>query len=487
MPPVRRAVRRGRCDAGRVGANVTRRQWAVARVLAFAAVGALVGIAVSARATSSIGPFDCAAVARPALHGSTTIRLAPLGTIELDTHDAPVAIELRVNELRPDEAERIAADPTVLDTLESEITADAERILVRLARRAALAAVIGGLVGALAARVRWWSVLAGAGTGAFVAGTLAAMTVVSFRAEAIGEPRYTGLLTVAPRAVGDVQALVEQFDDYRAQLTGLVGNVVTIYRAAEELPTLDTGDDAIRVLHVSDLHNSPQGYDLMVSLAEDFDVDVVVDTGDISDWGTGPEGLLVEQINELDVPYVFVRGNHDSRGIQRAVAREGAIVLDGDSRFVAGLRIWGVGDPRFTPDQQEDDSSEAQAEQIEAFAAEVDGLVGDARPESIDLVAIHDPGSAAELGGDVPLVLAGHRHEPDSFELDDTLVLVEGSTGGAGLRGLQDDEPTPLSASVLYLDPSTDRLVAYDRVAVEGFGGSGVSIERTVVDAPEEG
>lgn len=456
------------------------------RVVLFAVVGALVAIAVSGRATAEVGPFDCAAVVRPALSGTTTIRLAPLGTIELDTHAAPVAIELRVNELRPDEAERIAADPATLERLEREIAEDAEGILLALARRAIVAAVVGGLLGALAARLRWREALVGAATGLLVAGGLTAATVASFRPEAIAEPRYTGLLTVAPRAVGDVQSIVERFDDYREQLTALVGNVVTIYRAAEQLPSLDPGDEAIRLLHVSDLHNNPQGYDLVAQLAEDFEVDLVVDTGDISDWGTAPEALLVERIADLDVPYVFVRGNHDSRRIQRAVARQGAIVLDGGSADVARLRIWGRGDPRFTPDQQEDDSEEAQQQAIEDFATEVDDLVAAAPPESIDVVALHDPSAAAELEGDVPLVLAGHRHEPDVIELADTLLLVEGSTGGAGLRGLQGQDPTPLTASVLYFDPNGAQLVAYDRISVEGLGGSAVRIERHVVDpAPE--
>lgn len=461
------------------------RWWSVARVLAFATVGALVAIAVSARTTAAVGPFDCAAVARPSLTGSTTIRLAPLGTIELDTHTAPVAIELRVNELRPGEAERIAADPTVLESLEDDITQDAEDILFLLARRAIVAAIIGGALGALAARARWSSLMAGIGTGAVVAGALAALTAGTFRAEAIGEPRYTGLLTIAPRAVGDVQALVEDFDDYRSQLTDLVGNVVTIYRAAEDLPVLDPGDDAIRVLHVSDLHNNPQGFDLVAGLADDFDVDAVVDTGDLTDWGSGPEDLLVERIAEIDVPYVFVRGNHDSGRTERAVERQGGIVLDGAATDVAGLRIWGIGDPRFTPDQQEDDDDDAQREVIEHFAEEVDVLVADAGAEDIDLVAVHDPRAAEELEDDVPLVLSGHRHVPDVTGLGSTLLLVEGSTGGAGLRGLQGEEPTPLTASILYFDPSTDRVVAFDRVTVDGFGGSSVRIERSVVDEPE--
>ena len=77
-------------------------------------------------------------------------------------------------------------------------------------------------------------------------GSMGGLAALTFRPEAVAEPRYTGLLTVAPRAVGDVQAVLERFADYRAQLSGLVRNVVTLYETAERLPTFRPGDDAIR-------------------------------------------------------------------------------------------------------------------------------------------------------------------------------------------------------------------------------------------------
>ena len=68
------------------------------------------------------------------------------------------------------------------------------------------------------------------------------------------------------------------------------------------------------------------------------------------------------------------------------------------------------------------------------------------------------------------------------------MLLVEGSTGGAGLRGLQGEEPEPLTASVLYFDPETKQLVAYDRITVAWLGDAGATIERHIIgesaDAP---
>jgi hypothetical protein len=65
---------------------------------------------------------------------------------------------------------------------------------------------------------------------------------------------------------------------------------------------------------------------------------------------------------------------------------------------------------------------------------------------------------------------------------DETLLMVEGSTGGAGLRGLHDHaHPHPLTASVLYFDAHTKKLVAYDAISVKGFGQTGATIERHVL------
>jgi predicted phosphodiesterase len=456
------------------------------RVALFAFVGAVVGVLLAASVDAEVGPFDCTAVARPSFSGTTFLRLPPLGSIELDTHTGPVRVELRVEELREDEAKRFVSDPQLLEGLGDELAADARAALGALAVRALLAAVVGGIVGALAARLTWKTAIAGVVTGAVSVGAVGAAAALTFRPEAVAEPRYSGLLSSAPRAVGDVEALVDRFDDYRAQLTGLVANVTELYRAAEGLPTFDTGRASVRVLHISDIHNNPQGYDLATELVEQFDVDAVIDTGDTTDWGSPPEARLIGRIGDFDVPYVWVRGNHDSRtSTQRAVEAQGAVVLDNEAITVAGLRIWGIGDPRYTPDKGQPTGHDVEATQIERFGGRVRGFVEDAGPRTIDIVAIHDRRAATGLADLVPLVLSGHTHAAREDRYGSTVVLTEGSTGGAGLRALEGEEPEPLAASILYFDDRTDRLVAYDRVTVDGFGGAGVRIERHTVEQLE--
>jgi predicted phosphodiesterase len=525
LAPVRRgvlAVLAGvRPAVGAVAAGAARvhRRAPWLRVALFALAGAALAIALFGRVPAKVGPFETTMAIRPSLNGHTVVHLAPLGTIDLDTHDWPVVLDLRVDEIAVADAERIADDPSQLDTLGDDAADEVRSALVGLAVRALIVGLLGGVAGALVARLAWRTALGGAVVGALLVTALGLGAWATFRADAVAEPRYTGLLTRAPAAVGDIDRVLDRFGQYREQLGDLVDNMATLYLAGSELPVFETDSRLIRVLHVSDVHLNPEAFDLMERLIEQFEIDVVADTGDLTDWGTDPEAQLVARIGQLRVPYVYVRGNHDSHNTQQAVAAQpNAVVLDGEGATVAGLRFWGIGDPRYTPDKSQQAAGSEQ-ERATAFAPEVaEGLVDD-EPPPVDVAMVHDRRMAEDLGGLVPLVLAGHEHEPDVAAIEppdpeegtddtgdtddtddaptttaepttttspteaaeDTLLLVEGSTGGAGLRGLQGDEPEPLTASVLYFDPETKRLVAYDRLSVAWLEDAGATIQRHIV------
>ena len=459
------------------------------------AAGSLLGLSLAAHVEAPIGPFDATLSARPSLDGNTLVRLAPLGTVGLDTHDAPVAVEVRMDELRREDAEAIAQDPTLLSSLEDRLADDVRSGLWALLGRAALAAVAGGALLSLIGCRRLRSAVVGGGVGGLFVLAGGGLAVATWRPEAVAEPRYSGLLSAAPRAVGDVEGIIERFGQYRAQLADLVGNVVALYRAGQALPTFAPDTRTVRVLHVSDLHLNPQAFDLMEQLVKQFDVDAVVDAGDTTDFGTEAENQAVVRIGRLPVPYVWVRGNHDSPGTAAAVAAQpNAVVLDGQARQVAGIRFFGAGDPRFTPDKDQETGKDVERRQADRFAPRVATLLRSAEPPDVDVLVVHDPRTAARSGGLVPLVLAGHTHEPREGRIGRATLLVQGSTGGAGLRGLQGEFPEPLTASVLYFDARTRRLVAYDQISIRGLGETGARIERHIVgqggvgrgDGPEE-
>ena len=537
---IRRALAVGSARLDRL-----RGRWPWVRVGLLALVGAVLAVVLFGRVPAKVGPFETTLSARPALTGHTVVHLAPLGTIDLDTHDWPVSLDLRVDEIGLADAERIAEDPATIDRLGDDAADEMRSALVGLAVRCIVVALLGGIAGALVARLSWRTAAAGAGVAGLLVATLGLGSAATFDANAVSEPRYSGLLSRAPTAVGDIEAVLDRFGEYRAQLSDLVDNMATLYLAGSELPTFEADGGMIRVLHVSDIHLNPQAFDLMERTTEQFGIDAVVDTGDLTDWGTDPETQLIDRIGDLDVPYVYVRGNHDSRRTQAAVAAQpNAVVLDGDGADVAGLQFWGIGDPRYTPDKSEQDGR-SEAERAEAFAPEVaERLAADA-PPAVDVALVHDQRMAGDLGGEVPLVLAGHTHDAEEKRIDrraeeedeqaeeadedsdadaaaptvedatttngadgtdaeggddgdgddgdggdgdgdETLLLIEGSTGGAGLRGLQGEEPEPLSASILYFDPDTRRLVAYDRITVGWLTDAGATIERHIVgEAPE--
>jgi predicted phosphodiesterase len=566
--PRGRAARTARAVRDRVTSLATEvfdlgRRVSWLRVVVFALAGATLAVLVFGRVPAKVGPFETTMSARPALHGNTVVHLAPLGTVRLDTHDWPVTFHMRVNQIGVADAEAIADNPARLDRLGDDAADDVRSAVIALAARCVIVALLGGVAGALAARLSWRTALAGAGVGALLVAGLGAGSWVTFRSEAVAEPRYTGLLTRAPTAVGDLETVLDRFGEYRAQLSDLVDNMATLYLAGAELPTFEPDGELVRVLHVSDIHLNPQAFDMIERLIDQFGVEVVADTGDLTDWGSRPEAQLVNRIGRLGVPYVYVRGNHDSRSTQAAVAEQpDTYVLDGDAETVEGLRFWGIGDPRYTPDKSEEVEGSEQ-ERALAFAPEVAEGVEEDQPPPIDVVMVHDERMAADLGGLVPLVLAGHTHEPDDTTIEppdpdededeadggegdgdvavdegtgdgatdttgdddaddttttdddaaetattadddgaedetagedgadqepsmETRLLVEGSTGGAGLRGLQGEDPEPLTATILYFDPETRRLVAYDRLTVAWLEDAGATIQRHIVAAPDD-
>lgn len=454
-------------------------------VAVHAVAGAVIAVALAASVKVPVGPFDATLAVRPGLSGQTVVHLAPLGSVRLDTHDTPVDVHARIDELRITEAEAIARRPAILDSLADQVAVDARHGLEQLLVKALLMALVGGAIGGFVAARSWRALVAGGGSALLVVGAIGGASVMTWRPEAVAEPHYTGLLTVAPRAVGDVQSVVQRFGEHRSQLAEMVGNVVTLYRAAESLPAVRAGIDEVRVLHVADIHNNPQAFDVMEELIERFDVDLVADSGDITDWGTDAESHLLGRISRLGVPYVWVRGNHDSGRTQVAVAAEAnAVVLDGTSATIEGLTFFGFGDPRYTPDKGGgDEDGDAVATGARRLRRALQ-----AERSAVDVLLVHDPKLAERARDLVPLVLGGHRHavELDAGDEGEGVLLVQGSTGGAGLRGLQGEEPKPLQAAVLYFDGRRDRLVAYDQITIRGIGDPGVQIDRRVLDLDED-
>jgi predicted MPP superfamily phosphohydrolase len=452
----------------------------VAAVVGVALLGAWLGILVGGQETTPVGPVSTHMAARLSWSGDTDVQVGPLGNLHLDTHDGPLGIKVNVEALNVLEAQNLVNDPNTINGLSAWVTHDLHKAVVHLVIRSAVSGVAGGLLLSLLVYRRHWRRIAAVGvtSAATVLGTFGA-AAATWNPRAVSEPTYTGLLANAPALVGNAKDIVSGFTNYSQELAKLVGNVSKLYDVTSTLPAFEPDTSTIRVLQVSDIHLNPAAWNVIRSISQQFGVQVIVDSGDISDHGSTAEERFVKPISTLKVPYVFVRGNHDSLAIQKAVAAEpNAIVLDnGQSRVVAGLRFTGDGDPRFTPDKTVDTTGE------QSVLEEGRILAGDLATQypKPDVAIVHDPEMGKALDGLVPLVLAGHLHKRSTQVLPQgTRLYVEGSTGGAGLRALEGATPTPIEATVFYFDATTKKLQAWDDITLGGLGLSSAQISRTL-------
>ncbi len=455
-------------------------------VLAVALVGATLGILVAGRVSEDLGPFRADLTITPGLHGGTEVQIPPLGSLHLDSHAGPAHLVVRLDSLDQQRTRALVTEADGLNRVSETAAADVSRGVRRLALQVAGVCILGAMaLGALvyrsARRIAQCGALAVAlvfGTGLTVAGT--------FRADSITEPRYEGLLANAPAVVGDARRIAGEYQAYRAELQHLVQNVSRLYGAYSTLPVARTDTATIRVLHISDMHLNPAAWSVVLTTVQQFNVDLVIDTGDLTDQGSEAENSYLAPIASLGVPYIFVRGNHDSDLTAAAVARQpNATVLNNSVSTVKGLTIAGIGDPRFTPNKVTDQGGAAGDTAVQAAGQTLADTIRHSHTP-VDIALVHDPLATDALAGSCPLVLAGHLHARQVRQFDTaagvprTLLMVQGSTGGAGLRALEQTPPLPLALSVLYFD-SEHTLQAYDDIRVGGTGQTEVTLERHLI------
>jgi predicted MPP superfamily phosphohydrolase len=457
----------------------------VTAVIAVGLVSGWIGLLAGGRAQTDVGPADVHFALRPSTSGGTVIDIPPLGTLRVDSHAGPVQIEAQVTRLRPDRARDLIENPSAFDRLTQTIGGDVRHAFIVMAVKAAVAALVCAALAGLLIFRSWrrsiWTTVS-AFNGLLIIGLIGSLT---FNPESIAEPRFTGILASAPQVVGDAKTIVSRIGAYREQLARLVGNMSRLYDVTSTLPTYEPDPTTIRVLHVSDIHLNPVAWNVIRQVVNQFHIQVVIDTGDLTDHGTKTEDKFANSISKLKVPYVFIRGNHDSTENEKAVRRQkNAVVLDDQIADVGGLRIFGTPDPRFTPDKTTR-GDQVNAPQMLAYGqAAVQKL--HALGKNPDIVLAHDPNEGLAFDGTAPLVLSGHTHQRSTRLLPSgTRVFVQGSTGGAGLRGLEHEQPTPIEMSVLYFNRASHRLQGWDDIRLGGLGLTSAQIERTLEPKPD--
>ncbi|TMK84371.1 MAG: hypothetical protein E6G44_10100, partial [Actinobacteria bacterium] len=343
-------------------------------------------------------------------------------------------------------------------------------------------AVAGALIlGLIVFRAAWRKVVAAVVVATLAVGLSETIAWRTYDSQALLTPSFSGSLALAPKLIGPAQTAIDRLDDVRAELSRVVTGAIGVYTSIQDVP--QPGVEEIRVLHISDIHLSPLGVSFAQEVARSFDVDFVLDTGDLTSFGTPVENSLVlSQVASFRIPYVYVRGNHDSLALQADMERiPGVVVLDGRTKRVDGLTVYGLGDPVFTPNKLAAVDDARIAEQVRAVGPRILAQVSVlSRPP--DIVAVHDDRMAEAAAGYVPLVVSGHFHQPGARVENGTLFLRVGSTGGAGANVFTEAGGVPLSAEVLYFSrTSPPQLVAYDQIDQSPVSGS-LTVRRHLVE-----
>src|SRR6478672_2514565 len=256
----------------------------------------------------------------------------------------------------------------------------------------------------------------------FVASAMVVATTVTFGGIALtyqpgrfAEYRTSGVLGVVQRNAG----LLADVEARATQVTPYFRNLLAVTQALQQKYVAGNVNEPVsaRLLLVSDIHGANQ-YALMRTIIEEEDVDAVIDSGDLVNFGRVQEGDaadLYRSIQSLGVPYVFTSGNHDqSSASDRAVVARLAsipnvVLLEdaaGSLRELTfhGLRITGFNDPRWFGDDNADPTAKAKPAADRYNAA-----------------------TAAEQVDRARLLVNGHMHTP---AIEGNRIQVGTFTGG---------------------------------------------------------
>lgn len=425
----------------------------------------------------TVRAFEFTASLVPALRGETVIVFPPLGRLRAVTHWAPFLLEITLKNVDLDQLSAslqvLSAAPDI-SFLQRELQ---EKLAYFMIRQALISFICSALVIFLVSRLSSRqealrrAIICGLLCVLLLALLIGGTLIYPYDSSAFANPRYEGALAAAPWIVSLAEQARDTVTSLSEQLEVMAVNLEDISSRLDQFqPASETGE--IRVLHVSDIHNNPAAFDLIEKVTASFQIDLIIDTGDLTDYGSELEAELSARLARLPVPYLFVPGNHDTPQSIELLRREGAVIIGAEPVEIGGLLIAGLADP-------------ASANQSAEVAAESNMLEESLRAKQVlpengklpDIFAVHNPLMAEPFRGQLPLILSGHTHSAgiNFDEESGTIFTNAGTTGAAGVRGLMAPHENPYSAVVLYFSPDVDRgfkLTAADLISIEQFQDS---------------
>ncbi|NLB89159.1 MAG: hypothetical protein GX790_08055 [Syntrophomonadaceae bacterium] len=437
-------------------------------ILLTAVLGAFLFVYLFGPATYDLDGIRLNLSINPTDQGKTTLDLSPFGNVSAATHNLPLEFTIKLDYIGTELARNMLITSSESpDEFINDLKLSIPSLLKPFIVRQLLLAALGA---ALSVWLLWrskWLVSVGSGVlGSLIVLFILAMGLQNYNLDAFREPEYNGVLAIAPTIIPEPDKLLERLDLIQHQTRTAASNIQTIFTNLNNLSVLanpEEDNQIKKILLVSDLHSNPIGIEFLKSLASNFNVDIIVDCGDLTDFGNPLETKMTEGLLQIDIPYVFVPGNHDTPEIIDFVKEmKNSTILEGNTVTIKGIKIKGNADPLSTSNEV---SVEDRTEWETMINKQVEDLLAreDAEEEQPDIVVVHNHEVAQKLSKHYPLVIYGHTHQQSIVSTLDNIRINPGTSGAAGIRGLYADKSIPYSAVILYIK-SGEKPVAADQI-----------------------
>lgn len=437
-------------------------------ILATAILGSFLFVYLFGAASYDLDGLSLSLSTNPAKTGKTIIELPPFGSVAAATHDAPIEFIIKLDYIGTSLAQSMFTNNTdspdeIINDLRESIPAIVRPFVIRQILLGALGAALGVW---LLWRSRFSLVL-----GSAVLGSLAIILILytstqNYDIKAFKEPEYNGVLAMAPNLLPAPDKLLERLDMIQYQTRKVTGNIQALFTNVNSLSVLanpEEDSEIMKILLVSDLHSNPIGVEFLKSLATNFQIDIIVDTGDLTDFGNPLETKMTEGLLSIDIPYVFVPGNHDTpETIDFIKDMPNSTVLEGKTVTIEGIKFKGNADPLSSSNEVTISDRLIWEEMIDEQVADLLSYRDD-EDNQPDIVLVHNHEVAQKISKYYPLVINGHTHSLSIRTNHDKIRINPGTSGAAGVRGLYSDTSIPYSAVILYIKPG-EKPVAADQI-----------------------
>ncbi len=206
----------------------------------------------------------------------------------------------------------------------------------------------------------------------------------------------------------------------------------------------------MKILHISDTHIGRKKHfnrnslEYILKRAKDKEFDFLIHSGDVTQSGKEKQYIKAKKLfSDLDIPFVIIPGNHDKRsgGIKLykeyigqpngIIEQDNAVILFVDSA-VQDSNVGRVGMVKFDMlrnglRKYNDKDIKIVVLHHHTVPVPMAGRERNVLSNAGDLLDLF-------LRFDVDLVISGHRHYPNVYEIDETTFVNAGTTSGRKTR-----------------------------------------------------